>query len=158
MDKTLPHSSWCYVCGENNPLGHKVVFRTDGERVRVSYLPEVHRQGYRGVVHGGVLLTILDETMGWAPSLKSDRMYVTGEITTRFIKSFPVGREMIVEAWSERVTGRIALVNGEVRDGEGTLYVSASGKYLPMSLEKTREVDSQLIYGPDSIRLFKGGV
>lgn len=138
-------------------MGHKVVFRTDGERVRVRYLPAEHRQGYKGVVHGGVILTLLDETMGWAPSLKSDRMYVTGEITTRFIKSFPVGKEMIVEAWSERVTGRLALVSGEVRDEEGTVYVSASGKYLPMSIEATKKVDSQLIYGPDSVRLFEKG-
>jgi uncharacterized protein (TIGR00369 family) len=154
MEKSLPHSSWCYVCGEDNPLGHQIVFKTDGECVRVRYTPESHRQGYKGVVHGGVLCTMLDETMGWAPSLKSDRMYVTGELTTRFIQPFPVGKEMIVEARADKVTSRLALVVGEVKDGEGTVYATAKGKFLPMSEEETRKVDEQLIYGEDSVALF----
>ena len=111
-------------------------------------------QGYRGVVHGGVIATLLDETMGWAPSLESNRMYVTGELTTRFIQPFPIGKEMIIEARAEKVTSRMALVAGEVRDGAGTLYASATGKYLPMSEAPTREVDAQLIYGPDTLALF----
>ncbi len=154
MEKALPHSSWCYVCGEDNPLGHKIIFKTDGKIIRVRYTPEVHRQGYRGVIHGGVLCTLLDETMGWAPSLKSDRMFVTGELTTRFLKPFPVGKEMIVEAWPIRVSKRLALVEGEVKDGEGTVYVSASGKFLPMSEEESQAVSRELIHGPETISLF----
>ncbi len=153
MNKLLPHSSWCYVCGEDNPLGHKIIFTTDGERVQVRYTPDVNRQGYKGIIHGGVLCTLLDETMGWAPSLKSDRMFVTGELTIRFIKSFPTGREMIVEAWAERVSKRLALVAGEVRDEEGTLYASAKGKFLPMTVEESRAVMNELIHGPETFRL-----
>lgn len=154
MEQSLPHSNWCNVCGEDNPLGHKIVFKTDGERVFLRYTPESHRQGYKGVVHGGVLCTLLDETMGWAPSLKNDRRYVTSELTTRFRQSFPVGREMIVEARAEKVTSRLALVAGEARDGEGAVYAVAKGKFLPMCEAQTREVDGQLIYGPDAVQLF----
>jgi uncharacterized protein (TIGR00369 family) len=154
MERRLPNSDWCYVCGENNPLGHHVVFRTDGERVRTRYKPEVHRQGYPGVVHGGVLCTILDETMGWAASLKSDRLFVTGELTVRFLRPMPAETEMIIEGFAESVTKRLAHVTGEVRDENGVVYATAAGKYLPLSAEKTKEVDDRLIYRPDTVSLF----
>ena len=154
MERALPHTTWCYVCGEDNPLGHKIIFKADGEIVRVRHTPEVHRQSYKGIVHGGVLCTILDETMGWAPSLKSNRMFVTGELTIRFLKPFPVGKEMIVEAWPVRVARRLALVEGKIRDEEGAVYVTANGKFLPMSEEESKAVDRELIYAPDTIPLF----
>ncbi len=157
MERPLPYSSWCYVCGADNPLGHRVVFSTDGERVRLRYTPDRHRQGYQGVIHGGVLCTLLDEAMGWAPSLTRGRMYVTGELTTRFLRPFPVGREMLVEAWAEKVTARLALVVGEVRDADATVYATARGKFLPMDPDQTRAVDELLIYDADTVRLFGTG-
>jgi uncharacterized protein (TIGR00369 family) len=157
LKRPLPYSDWCYVCGKDNPLGLHIVFSADDERVRARYTPELHRQGYRGVTHGGVLSTVLDETMGWAPTLSTGRLYVTGELTVRYIEAFPVETTMIVEAWAERVTRRLAYVLGEVRDEEGTLYASARGKFLPMSEEETRTVEEQLVYDPDTWRVFKTG-
>jgi len=154
MEKPLPHSDWCYVCGDQNPLGHRVVFKTDGEAVRAYYTPHENRQGYPGVVHGGVLCTLLDETMGWSASLRHDRMFVTGELTIRFIKPFPAGELMIVEGRAHKVNRRMASVTGEVRDEAGTVYAVATGKFLPMSEEQTKEVDGKLKYGPDTISLF----
>lgn len=155
LEKPLPHSDWCYVCGDQNPLGHQIVFKTDGEAVRAYYTPHVHRQGYPGVVHGGVLATLLDETMGWAASLKCDRMFVTGELTIRYKKPFPAETEMVVEGRAESVTRRLAHISGEVRDKEGNVYATASGKYVPMSAEETKAVDGRLKYGPDTIMLFE---
>ena len=155
MERPLPYSDWCYVCGKENPLGLRLVFSAEGNRVRARYTPEVHRQGYRGVTHGGILGTVLDETMGWAPTLATGRMYVTAELTVRYIQPFPVGTEMIAEARAEKVNRRLAVVSGEVRDQAGTLYATARGKFLPMTEEETRAVDEQLIYDPDTWRVFE---
>lgn len=157
MEKPLPYSSWCYVCGKENPLGFRVIFSTENGRVRLRHIPELHRQGYLGVVHGGVISTLLDEAMGWAPTLVLKRMFVTAELTVRYLKPFLVGRTMLVEAWPEKVSRRMALVLGEVRDEAGELYASAKGKYLPMSQEETRKVDELLIYEPETLRVFQEG-
>lgn len=157
MDKPLPYSSWCYVCGKENPLGFRVVFSAKNGRVTLRHVPELHRQGYLGVVHGGVISTLLDEAMGWAPTLVLKRMFVTAELTVRYLKPFPVERAMLIEAWPEKVSRRMALVLGEVRDEAKQLYASAKGKYLPMSEEETRKVDELLIYEPQTLRVFQEG-
>lgn len=155
MERPLPYSNWCYVCGKENPLGFKVIFSTENGRVKLRHVPEVHRQGYLGVVHGGVISTLLDEAMGWAPTLAVKRMFVTAELTVRYLRPFPVGRAMLIEAWAQRVSRRMALVLGELRDEAGELYASGRGKYLPMSQEETRRVDELLIYEPQTLRVFQ---
>ncbi len=155
MEQRLPYSDWCYVCGKENPLGFRVVFSTGDGRIRLRYTPEVHRQGYLGVLHGGVLCTLLDEAMGWAPTLTSGRMYITAELTVRYLKPFPVDKAMLVETWAEKVTRRMAIACGEVRDEEGNLYTTAHGKFLPMSPDETRRVNDLLIYEPETLRIFE---
>jgi uncharacterized protein (TIGR00369 family) len=154
LEGSLPYSSWCYVCGKDNPLGFQIVFSTKNGRVRAHYTPEVHRQGYLGVTHGGVLSTLLDETMAWVPTLTTGRMYITVELSVRYLRPFPVGKTMIVEGWPERVTRRLSFVNGEVHDDEGTVYATAQGKFAPMSEEETGKVRELLIFDPDTLRIF----
>ena len=48
----------------------------------------------------------------------------------------------------------MALVKGEVRDEEGTVYATAHGKFLPMSEEDTQKVDELLIYDRETLRVF----
>jgi uncharacterized protein (TIGR00369 family) len=155
LERGLPYSDWCYVCGEDNPIGFRIVLSTEDGRVRIRYKPEVQRQGYIGVVHGGVLSTLLDEAMAWAPTVHTGRMCVTAELTVRFLQPFPLEKMMIVEAWADKVTRRLSLVQGEVKDEEGTVYATARGKFLPMSQEETREVGEMLIYDPDTLKVFE---
>ena len=157
MERKLPYSDWCYVCGKDNPLGFHIIFSEKDGHVIVRHKPELHRQGYPGVVHGGVLGTLLDEAMGWVPALEYKRFYVTGELTVRFIKPFPVEKTMIVECRPEKTNRRMALISGEVRDEEGAVYATAQGKYLPLSEEETRNIDEMLIYDSDTMRVFDSG-
>ncbi|MGQ9652839.1 MAG: PaaI family thioesterase [Thermodesulfobacteriota bacterium] len=155
MEQKLPYSDWCYVCGKDNPIGFHMIFCAENGRVRGRYTPRKDQQGYLGKTHGGVLCTLLDETMGWAPCLVTGRFYVTAELTVRYLRPFPVGKTMIVEAWPEKVTRRMSTALGEVRDDEGTVYATAHGKFLPISEEETRRVDRMLIYDQDTLRVFE---
>lgn len=154
MEKLIPNSDWCYVCGDQNPMGHQVVFKTDGETVRTRCMPSEHRQGYPGVIHGGALFTLLDEAMGWAASLGHDRLFVTAEMTVRYVKPFPTGTEMVVEGRATTVHRRFTEVAGEVRDDAGNVYATATGKFFPMSAEATEKVAGMLKYGEKTIGIF----
>jgi len=157
LEQKLPYSDWCYVCGKDNPVGFRVVFSLEDGRVRARYTPRRDQQGYLGKTHGGVLCTLLDETMGWAPSVVTGRFYVTAELTVRYLRPFPVEKTMIVEAWPEKVARRMATAVGEVRDEDGTTYATAHGKFLPISEEETRRVNELLIYDEDTLRVFEKG-
>ena len=150
----LPWSENCFLCGHSNPLGLKVRFKRDGDRVYTEYCPDEGRVGYHGLVHGGIVAALLDETMGWAAALAIGRMCITAEVTIRYVKSVPVGTKIIVSAKPAGCSRRLGVAEGEVRDLDGTVYARASGKFLPISVEQTRQVDSQLIYPNGAKSLF----
>jgi acyl-coenzyme A thioesterase PaaI-like protein len=55
----------CFVCGIENPMGLKLKFYTDDKgRCIGRFQPPPEHQGYPGQLHGGLISTLLDETMG----------------------------------------------------------------------------------------------
>jgi uncharacterized protein (TIGR00369 family) len=153
--KPLPISSWCFVCGEDNPAGLKTQFYAHGERVWAPLRVEDHHCGYLETVHGGVVTALLDETMGWAASRRFGRMFYTGELTVRFLK--PVVRSVPVAAWGEitKLSRRLAITKGGVVDAEGVEYVRGQGKFFPFTAGQTRDVDAMLIYRGGEERPFE---
>ncbi|TMJ13562.1 MAG: PaaI family thioesterase, partial [Bacillati bacterium ANGP1] len=42
----------CFACGQDNPIGLRLRFTTEGDAVRAEFTPGVQYQGYDGVLHG----------------------------------------------------------------------------------------------------------
>ncbi|HVO68964.1 MAG TPA: PaaI family thioesterase [Aggregatilineaceae bacterium] len=146
-----PNSRWCFVCGIENPCGLKIRFHNDGYHrslARVT-LGEQY-QSYPGIVHGGILTTILDETMGRAilaedgsDDISQARFMFTVKMETRFRKSVPLNEEFIVRGRVEQDRGRMVQVSGEVVLGDGMVAVEASATLVTIPPE---QVDQMLSY------------
>jgi len=125
----------CFVCGEKNPIGLKLRLRTDPERgmsaVEVAFAD--HFQGWAGVVHGGLLATVLDEAMIYAAGAKGHKC-VTGEITIRYVKPVSTGVPYSLEGRFIEDQGRIVLAESALRDGEGAEVAKATGKLFKIKL------------------------
>lgn len=154
----LPYSEGCYVCGIKNPLGLKLKFHVEENKVVGEFCATENHQGYKGVVHGGVLCTLLDEAMGWAPTLRTQRMTVSAELNFRFLKSAPIGKKLIITTQVEEIHRRLYKSTGQISDEEGTVYVTGSGKFIPLSAEETKEVDSWLLYDSGTMRIFSENI
>lgn len=129
-DIDLNNYTMCFACGRDNPFGLKLRLERDGDEVRAEFTPEEHHQGWPGVVHGGILNTVLDEVMAWA-AIHQGLFCVTARMEVR-IKSTPLvgqryiasaritaNRKRLVEAESE-----IKLKDGTtVAEGKATMYV-----------------------------------
>ncbi|MEW5763072.1 MAG: PaaI family thioesterase [Bacillota bacterium] len=119
----------CFACSPQNPIGLKLVFTDAGEACRASFVPgEVH-QGWTGVVHGGIVATLLDEAMAqwiWRRGVKA----VTAALEVRFRKAVPVGRPVTVAAWRTGGRGRLVLLEAEVRLADGSVAATATGRFL----------------------------
>ena len=96
--RELPHTRSCFVCGETNPLGLRQRFATDGRLVHAEFTPRPEHCGFAGVVHGGVLATVLDEIMVWACAVGTRQFAFCAEMTTRFHHPAQPGEILQVEA------------------------------------------------------------
>jgi uncharacterized protein (TIGR00369 family) len=131
--RELPHTKSCFVCGENNPVGLRQRFETDGSIVRTRFTPRPEHAGFKGVIHGGILATLLDEIMVWACAVKARKFGFCAEMTVRFQRPAIPGDELLVEA--ELVTdrrGKIFEAKAEVRNAQGEVLALATGKYMPI--------------------------
>ena len=131
--RELPHTKSCFVCGENNPIGLQQRFETDGQVVRARFTPRPEHAGFKGVIHGGILATLLDEIMVWACAVRTRRFAYCAEMTIRYQRPAPPGGEVLVEA--ELVAdrrGRVFEARAEARNSDGELLAQATGKYMPI--------------------------
>jgi uncharacterized protein (TIGR00369 family) len=136
-------SRMCMVCGAENPwsLNARFYELEGGELLGVFEPLEAH-QSYPGRLHGGVASAILDETIGRAISiLQPDAWGVTAELTVRFIKPVPIGRELRAIGRITRDSRRLFQGTGELILPDGTIAAEASGKYMKLPIEQIAEGD-----------------
>jgi uncharacterized protein (TIGR00369 family) len=129
--RKLPNFQGCFVCGDRNPSGLAVRFWTDGEIVRTTFTPQEPQMGYRGITHGGVLASLLDETMGWAPCVINGRFCVSVELNVRYLRPLPVGTEVRITGRLVRSRSRIWETEGEVSGADGTVYAKRRDAMFP---------------------------
>jgi len=148
--KELPHTRGCFVCGEANPLGLKLRFHTDGREVRSRFTAGAEHIGFKGVVHGGLIGTVLDEAMVWAVGVRTKRFAFCAEMTVRYLS--PARPGMALEVLAELVEdrrGRVFHTRGELREAEkGSLLATATGKYLPVPEDQANRMTEDFVGGP----------
>lgn len=133
----LPHTHSCFVCGQSNPAGLKLRFETDGKLVRTRFTPQAEHIGFREVVHGGLISTVLDEIMVWACAVGARRFAFCAELSVRFLQPVRPGQQTVVTAELTANRKRLFEAKAELRGGDGLLLASATGKYLPIKPEQT---------------------
>jgi len=144
--KVLPHTHSCFVCGESNSIGLNLRFETDGRVVQTRFTPRPEHVGFKQVVHGGIIATVLDEVMVWACGVQTKRFAYCAELTVRFLNPLRPGE--VVLAVGELVANRrdrIFDAKGEIKDAAGKLLASAIGKYLPIPASEFSNMGSDLI-------------
>jgi uncharacterized protein (TIGR00369 family) len=125
-----PTSRMCFICGRENPVGMHLRFYEDhaAQQIIVPVVIPEQYQSYPGIVHGGILATILDETAGRAVMMgaEDDPFWVTAKLEIRYRKPTPTDTPLTVVGWVVKRRRRLAEVAGEVRLADGTVTVEAS--------------------------------
>lgn len=119
----------CFVCGRKNPAGLQLDFERDAgagpAATRVAF--PVQYQGWRSTVHGGLLATVLDETLIQAAGASGVKC-VTAEITVTYRRPALTGEELRAAARVTGLRGRIVFAEGEIADEQGQVLAQAKGK------------------------------
>jgi uncharacterized protein (TIGR00369 family) len=95
--------------------------------------------GYEGVVHGGIIGSVLDEALVWAAYAKTGRFGVTAEIQIRYLRPLLIGKPCMVEGKMLEDRGKIWLVESKVFQDVSQVIARASGKIIPLTDEKEQE-------------------
>lgn len=132
-----PHN--CFACGELNEHGLKLQLHLEERRSWTEFVLEDRFEGWRGVTHGGIIATILDEVMAWA-LVAEDNWGVTARMTLDFKRPVLVGTRVRAEGWIVRSRRRLVDTAAQIVDGDGAVLATAEAVYLAAGEERKREL------------------
>jgi uncharacterized protein (TIGR00369 family) len=111
--------SQCYVCGSDNSAGLHVQFRPDAAGgSRADYTARPEHAGWPGLIHGGLLFTLMDEAVAWACTYEGTRC-VTAKAEARFRAPAKVGMPLVITGRVTFATRRALRATAEIRHGSG---------------------------------------
>ncbi len=123
---------YCLCCGDKNPMGFKMRFRFEGEKILSEAVIPKEYQGFADVVHGGILGTLLDEVMVNLYWLKGVQT-VTAEYQVRLKSPCPVNRKVYLSAWPVEENRKIHFVAGKAQLEDGTIVAEATAKCVKLT-------------------------
>jgi len=122
--------SGCFACGQDNPEGLKLRFeRGESGVMRALWRPGALLEGFRGIVHGGVVGTALDEAMSKAVA-SSGLEALTAELRVRYRR--PVRSEAVYEirGWVVRRSKRLVKTEALLISEDGTEHAHGWADFL----------------------------
>jgi len=117
--------SLCFGCGQKNPIGLKLDFRWDGRIARAEFTPTEFYQGWPGLVHGGIVICLLDEAMGYA-ALFEEMVCVTAKIQVQLRRLTPINEPLLITSSVTRKTRKLVETRASIALKDGTLVAEGT--------------------------------
>jgi len=136
----------CFACGTLNAGGLGLELHVEPGRSWVELALDRRFEGWEGVIHGGILCTILDEVMAWA-LVGEDNWGVTARMAVDFRRPVEVGKPIRAEGWITRSRRRIVDTAGHIVDSAtGAELATATGVYVAASPDRKRDLQRRYAY------------
>jgi len=124
----------CFVCGEKNSGGLRLCFEIDPERktLKTTFVASPTYQGWDGIVHGGIISTLLDEAMA---KLVYELGYqaVTASLEVRFKNPAPILEPLFVYGEIMEVSKRLIRAKAHIAKENGTVLATGISTFLKQS-------------------------
>jgi len=137
----------CLICGLENPIGlHLHFYETEPGVIETTYVAPEHFQGYPGVLHGGIVGAIIDETAGRS-HMGSDpmnpRFMFTAKLEVKYRQNVPIGKPLKVIGRAGKSKAMSAEAWAGIFDA-GTNELLAEGNVLLINVPKGQIDKSKL--------------
>jgi uncharacterized protein (TIGR00369 family) len=128
----LADDNGCFVCGKSNPIGLKLEFAVEGEEYVTYFTPSKQHQGYVGIVHGGIISTVLDEVMARYVHVLGLGA-ITAEMTVRLKRPARVGSRLRFAGRVDSQDGRVVHCSAAATDESGQLIAEATARMVKVA-------------------------
>jgi acyl-coenzyme A thioesterase PaaI-like protein len=123
----------CFACGADHPHGLKLQFRADGgSAVIADWTPSNIWEGFQGIIHGGIVSTVLDEAMSKAVATAA-KPALTCHLEVRLRRHVVPGESMVVRGWVVEKRKRRIRVEADLRDRLNVERAHAWATFLEVS-------------------------
>jgi len=141
-----PNSEMCFICGMQNPIGLKAFFYEQADdSVQARFTPRPEHQGFPGVMHGGLITALLDETLGRAAMTRGRIQWMmTAKLELRFLKPVPIGKPLTVIGRIEKMSRVGMTARGEIRLADGSVAVEANGLFVSLPADQRGPMEALL--------------
>ncbi|MBP7792914.1 MAG: PaaI family thioesterase [Candidatus Goldbacteria bacterium] len=130
---------YCIACGDRNPIGMHLKFVIKDDNLETKYTFPREFQGYKDLVHGGMLSLLLDEIMVNLPLQKLKVPVVSADLRIKLKKPLRVGEKVIARAHIIKQKGRFFIVKGEIVK-EKTNELIATGESICVKVGQQQDV------------------
>lgn len=140
-------NSMCFGCGPHNPGGLHLTFKQDGETLYTEFIGTEIHQGYHGVLHGGIVSTIMDEVM-------ANHLYILGcttmtaDLEVRFSQPLPIGQPIRfysrVKSWGRH---HVYEMEAWAELPDGAIGARARAKMMPLRVPELAGVPEETAGG-----------
>ena len=121
----------CFVCGKNNANGLRLSFEIDKEKqtLKTTFVASPTFQGWDGIVHGGILSTLLDEAMA---KLVYELGYeaVTATLEIKFRKPAFILEPIRVYGEVTEVSKRLIRAKAYISKEDGTILAVGNSTFM----------------------------
>lgn len=132
----LEDNKHCFVCGDKNKYGLGLKFTIDkANTMHTEFISQKYHQGFKDIVHGGLIGLILDEIMVnllW----KLGKNAISAELNVRLKKIAKVGEKFYFRGWIEKESDKIIYTRAEAKDEKGIILATAKAKCIRVRTEK----------------------
>lgn len=125
-------SDHCFACGSRHPHGLHLRFSRDGDHgVEALWQADEAWESFEGVIHGGIVSTVLDEAMSHAVAATGVPA-LTCELRVRLRHRIEPGERLHVSGWVVEKRKRKVVTEATLKDREGRERAHAWATFLEL--------------------------
>lgn len=122
----------CVVCGRENQYGLRIHYERERDgAITAEWRPTEHWEGFEGIVHGGIISTVLDEAMSKAVAAINYEA-LTGELKVRFRHHVAPGENLRIRGWVVEKVKRLVRAEPTLTTADGSECAHAWACFLPL--------------------------
>lgn len=131
MARAIPNGR-CFACGPHHPHGLRLRFTQMGEHgVTAPWRTGPQWEGFQGVIHGGIVVTVLDEAMSKAVAA-SGAPALTCELRVRLRRHIAPAEHLRVNGWIVEKRKRRIATEASLTDEDGQERAHAWAAFLEL--------------------------